>query len=95
MRTIARISGLLLASAPRPRPCVAMAGAQRLVVVISAGARPAGTLHSVADINSTVVHDDPGRAKHKVCMDAFDRAIAAGPVVAPPSQCSLWTARTK
>ncbi len=64
--------------------------ARHLLIVTSEGTRPAGFLHTVAGIGSSVRHYDPNRSKQTACIAAFRRAAAAGPVVTQPSQCSLW-----
>ena len=67
-------------------------GARHLLIVTSQGTRPAGFLHTVARISSSVRHYDPNRTKQTACIAAFRRAVAAGSVVTSPSQCSFWTA---
>lgn len=65
--------------------------ARHLLIVTSQDMRPAGFLHTVAGIGSSVRQYDPNRPKQTACIAAFRRAVAAGPVVTPPSQCSFWT----
>ncbi len=64
--------------------------ARHLHIVTSEGTRPAGFLHTVAGIGSSVRHYDPNRSKQTECIAAFRRAVASGPVVTQPSQCSFW-----
>ena len=61
-----------------------------LVIVTSAGTRPAGFVRSVDGISSTILHYDPRRARQRACIGAFARAVAAGPVVTPPAPCAFW-----